>query len=130
MSDHNLAADQSIGYSLADLGCLKDQPGTIFISHEELAQLAGSGRHCLIIPVSPSLPEGGAEKNVGEAPQVAAATSGAPRNHQGRALKAVAIGASIGVSIGVAVAGGLTLIIEKTGLDIAAIVQQALVYVT
>ena len=48
---------------------------------------------------------------------------------QGRELRAIAIWASIGVSIGFVVAGGLTLVIQKTGLDIAAIVQQALVYV-
>ena len=47
----------------------------------------------------------------------------------GRELKAVAIGASIGVSIGVAVASGLTLMMQKTGVDIAAVVQQALNYV-
>ncbi|MFA9476077.1 MAG: hypothetical protein ACERJ2_16140 [Filomicrobium sp.] len=48
----------------------------------------------------------------------------------GRPLYAVAIGAGIGVSVGVAIASGMALLIGKTGLDIAAIVQQALIYVT
>lgn len=57
------------------------------------------------------------------------AVHSSPRQ-QGGELKADAIGASIGIYIGVAFAGGLTPIIEKTGLDIAEIFQQALVYVT
>lgn len=128
MSEHYLAADHDTGYTLHGLGCLKDQRGTIFISNEELAQLAGSGRHCLIIPVLPSEPEQEAATAAGQ-PVSAPSTANATARRPGRELKAVAIGASIGVSIGVAVASGLTLMIQKTGVDIAAIVQQALIYV-
>ena len=48
----------------------------------------------------------------------------------GRALYAIATGAGIGVSVGVAVASRMAQLIGKTGRDIAAIVQQELIYVT
>ena len=128
MSDHNLAADQSVGYSLADLRCLQYQPGTIFISHNELAALAGSGTHCLIIPVASASGDDG-EPDASK-PQQSDTEACASVRSSGRALHAVAIGAGIGVSVGVAIASGMALMVGKTGLDIAAIVQQALIYVT
>ena len=128
MSEHYLSADHDAGYKLGDLRCLKDQRGTIFITNEELAQLAGSGRHCLIIPVLSSEPEQESATAAVQPEQAPSTTNVAPRM-PGRELKAVAIGASIGVSIGVAVASGLTLMMQKTGVDIAAVVQQALNYV-
>jgi len=94
----------------------------------QLATLAGNGTHCLIIPVA-SAPGDDAETDASE-PQRFDTEARASVRSSGRALYAVAIGAGIGVSVGVAIASGMALLIGKTGLDIAAIVQQALIYVT
>jgi len=94
----------------------------------QLATLAGNGTHCLIIPVA-SAPGDDAETDASE-PQQFDTEARASVRSSGRALYAVAIGAGIGVSVGVAVASGMAQLIGKTGRDIAAIVQPALIYVT
>ena len=76
-----------------------------------------------------SAPGDGAETEASESQRFDTEARASVRS-SGRPLYAVAIGAGIGVSVGVAIASGMALLIGKTGLDIAAIVQQALIYVT
>jgi len=94
----------------------------------QLATLAGNGTHCLFTQVA-SAPGDDAETDASE-PQRFDTEAGASVRSSRRALYAVAIGAGIGVSVGVAVASGMAQLIGKTGRDIAAIVQPALIYVT
>ena len=94
----------------------------------QLATLAGNGTHCLIIPVA-SAPGDDAETDTSE-PQRFDTEARASVRSPVRALYAIATGAGIGVSVGVAVASRMAQLIGKTGRDIAAIVQQELIYVT
>lgn len=126
MSEPTLSAAPGHEHPDAGVEGWNDQAATIFLSKDEIARLAESGTHCLIIPLHGAGVSGGGE----DAVAAGASESGADEPRLGRqlrsALNAIAIGASIGAPIGLTIAGAFLFMSQKSMADVVGILHRAI----
>lgn len=118
MSDGHISAKARGGSPVSSLDLWKEKTGTIFLSREDIARLAESGSHCLIL----SLPDD-SEKDYAPANRVAVTRR---QRLMRTTLHAIAIGACIGASTGLSVASTFLVMTHKAPVSVVAILEQAL----
>ncbi|MBU1210846.1 MAG: hypothetical protein KJ587_06200 [Alphaproteobacteria bacterium] len=118
MSDGEVAARAGGGSTVSGLERWQERTGTIFLSREEIARLAESGSHYVILSLAEQ-----ADDTASRAPAEAAARK---QLRMRTTLHAIAVGACIGASTGLSVASTFLLMTHKAPVSIVAFLEHAL----
>ncbi len=113
MLDDCVSSASGMGAPLAGAENWRHRADSIFLSRNQIAELAEGRRDNDIVPLSqPPIDESRETDSPASPPQPG--------------LMAVAVGTCVGMSTGIGIATGLVLAMPKTQLDVAAILHQAL----
>lgn len=113
MLDDCVSGASRMGAPLAGAENWRQRANSIFLSRNQIAELAEGRRDCVTVPLSQ--PRDDATRETDQ-----------PASPPQPGLMAVAVGTCVGMSTGIGIATGLVLAMPKSQLDVAAILHHAL----